>query len=73
MEDNGVGRKKHNGDAEKEDNGYGMQMRSDRIRLFNNEKIASVQITDLFLDEKPAGTRELGDVQRSHHCSRKAR
>jgi LytS/YehU family sensor histidine kinase len=57
IEDNGVGRRGKNGDTEKQMNGYGMQMSKDRIRLFNEEEIASVQITDLESEGRPAGTR----------------
>jgi ligand-binding sensor domain-containing protein len=56
IEDNGTGRK-NNGDQEKRENGYGMQMSSDRIRLFNNEEMASVSVTDLQVGDKPAGTK----------------
>ncbi|MBK9103918.1 MAG: histidine kinase [Saprospiraceae bacterium] len=57
IEDNGVGRKAVNGDSKKDSNGYGMQISSDRVRLFNNEEIASVHITDLEINGMPAGTR----------------
>ena len=57
IEDNGVGRKQVNGDSSKDNNGYGMQISSDRVRLFNNEEIASVIITDLQANGLPAGTR----------------
>jgi len=58
IEDNGVGRKGINEDAPKKQGaGYGMQISSDRIRLFNNEDIASVHITDLEANGQPAGTR----------------
>ena len=57
IEDNGVGRKQMNGDLSKDNHGYGMQISSDRVRLFNNEEIASVIVTDLEADGLPAGTR----------------
>jgi LytS/YehU family sensor histidine kinase len=57
IEDNGVGRKEKNGEGQMEGKGYGMQMSNDRIRLFNNEEIASVQITDLVSKGQPQGTR----------------
>jgi len=57
VEDNGVGRKATNGDTQQEGKSYGMQISSDRIRLFNNEEIASVLITDLETAGKPSGTR----------------
>ncbi len=57
IEDNGVGRKQVNGDSLKDKNGYGMQISSDRVRLFNNEDIASVIVTDLEENGLAAGTR----------------
>lgn len=57
IEDNGVGRKFSTGEKSKNVEGYGLQMSSDRIRLFNNEEIASVLITDLVADGRPSGTR----------------
>ncbi len=57
IEDNGVGRKAINGDSKKQSSGYGMQISSDRVRLFNDEEIASVHITDLEANGQPAGTR----------------
>jgi hypothetical protein len=46
-----------NGDADKHQKGYGMQMSSDRVRLFNNEDVASVVVRDLERDGMPTGTR----------------
>lgn len=57
IEDNGVGRNAVKGDSKKDSNGYGMQISSDRVRLFNKEEIASVQITDLETNGVPGGTR----------------
>ena len=57
IEDNGVGRNSVKNDLRKGSNGYGMQISSDRVRLFNKEEIASVQITDLETNGVPAGTR----------------
>ena len=57
IEDNGVGRKKGNGDLHKDIQEYGMQMSNDRVKLFNDEKVASVQITDLESNGQPSGTR----------------
>jgi len=56
IEDNGVGRN-NNGSANRDGKGYGMQMSNDRIRLFNDEEIASVQVTDLQTEGQPSGTR----------------
>ena len=35
---------------------YGMEMSHDRIKLFNKEEEASVQIKDLYINNSPAGT-----------------
>jgi hypothetical protein len=57
IEDNGVGRihmqQGHSGHKVS----YGMQMSSDRIRLFNKEENASVKIIDLVDKGIPSGTR----------------
>lgn len=58
IEDNGAGRSAvlTNG----HDNGkrsYGMQMSQDRVKLFNQEDQASIQITDLYTNGEPSGTR----------------
>jgi len=57
VEDNGVGRKNTIKDPTNEKKSYGMEMSSERIRLFNNEVHASVTITDLEADGIPSGTR----------------
>jgi sensor histidine kinase YesM len=56
IEDNGVGRKSIKQNSGNGNSGYGMQMSMDRIKLFNEEEIASVEVTDLISDGKPAGT-----------------
>jgi len=57
IEDNGVGRKGIKGDARKGAGGDGLQISSDRVRLFNDEEIASVKIIDLETGGIPSGTR----------------
>ena len=58
--DNGVGR---NGkvdqmqDPKKQKQAYGMQISNDRVRIFNNEEKASVQITDLENNGEQCGTK----------------
>lgn len=56
IEDNGVGRKSLNGHNHHEGPGYGMQIGNDRVRLFNKEEMASVNITDRKSNGEPAGT-----------------
>ncbi|MBS0029294.1 sensor histidine kinase [Chitinophaga sp. 22321] len=56
IEDNGVGRDTLK-NGRKHDHSYGMQMSGDRVKFFNNEEYASVVITDLKNEGKPAGTR----------------
>ena len=57
VEDNGVGRKAVAAAPKLEKQSYGMQMTSDRVKLFNKENKPSVEITDLVSDGQPAGTR----------------
>lgn len=57
IEDNGVGRNTFNGQLQKEKLSYGIDMSNDRVKLFNNEEKASVQITDLLDNDKLAGTK----------------
>ncbi|HZV68615.1 MAG TPA: two-component regulator propeller domain-containing protein [Saprospiraceae bacterium] len=57
IEDNGVGRSHvQNGHSDNKVS-YGMQMSSDRVKLFNQEENASVEITDLVNKGISSGTR----------------
>jgi ligand-binding sensor domain-containing protein/two-component sensor histidine kinase len=55
IEDNGVGREALKKDARRRS--YGMEMSSDRVKLFNRQAQAPVTVTDLQIDGRPAGTR----------------
>ena len=55
--DNGVGRNSGNKKVQKDKVSYGIEMSNERVRLFNNEEKASVEIIDLFETGKPTGTR----------------
>jgi len=55
--DNGIGRKAAGAIIHNKETHYGMQMSYDRIKLFNKETIASVQIDDLCDNVIPRGTR----------------
>ena len=57
IEDNGVGRSFHENKTASEKTSYGIEMTNDRVKLFNNEEKASIQITDLMENNKPSGTR----------------
>lgn len=57
IEDNGVGRSATKTNIRRENISYGMAMTRDRVKLFNKETDASVQITDLEENDQPAGTR----------------
>ena len=57
IEDNGVGRNSTRKESPNEKKSYGMEMSSERIRLFNDEEHASVKITDLEENGIPSGTR----------------
>ena len=57
IEDNGVGRNTFNSQTPKEKLSYGIDMSNDRVKLFNNEEKASVQIIDLTDNGNPVGTK----------------
>ena len=57
IEDNGVGRGTFTHQIQKEELSYGIDMSNERVKLFNKEEKASVQIIDLFKEGKPAGTK----------------
>jgi hypothetical protein len=54
--DNGIGRVAAGKFMQNKTSHYGMQMSTDRIKLFNKEKSASVIIKDLVEQEQPVGT-----------------
>ncbi|MEO8109161.1 MAG: two-component regulator propeller domain-containing protein [Ginsengibacter sp.] len=57
VEDNGVGRNANRNQLQKNKISYGIDMSTERVKLFNNEEQSSVYITDLFAYGKPAGTK----------------
>ena len=57
VEDNGVGRYAQSNSLKKEKQSYGLQITNDRVKLFNDEANASVEITDLSENGQPTGTR----------------
>lgn len=57
IEDNGVGRNAEGHRVQKEKRSYGIEMSQERVKLFNREEKASVQIHDLAAAGKPAGTK----------------
>jgi len=57
IEDNGVGRTHAQNGHSNNKVSYGMEMSSDRVKLFNQEENASVVITDLVDNGSSAGTR----------------
>ncbi|MBI3235212.1 MAG: histidine kinase, partial [Bacteroidetes bacterium] len=54
--DNGIGREAAGKIMQNKESHYGMEMSHDRIKLFNKEEEASVQIKDLYSNNIPAGT-----------------
>lgn len=56
IQDNGVGRGTGMSGLEHEKKSYGMEMSTERIRLFNQEAKASVEITDLKTNGEAGGT-----------------
>ncbi len=57
VEDNGVGRHAPDHVQPKEKQSYGIEMSNERVKLFNKEEKASVEITDLKDNGAPAGTK----------------
>lgn len=57
VEDNGIGRNNLTNHVQKNKLSYGIDMSNERVKLFNREEKASVQITDLFSKGKPSGTK----------------
>ncbi len=57
VEDNGVGRNTNVKQLQKNKISYGIDMSTERVKLFNNEEQSSVYITDLFAFGKSAGTK----------------
>ncbi|MDQ6761429.1 MAG: histidine kinase [Bacteroidota bacterium] len=57
VEDNGVGRNNFSNSMQKNKLSYGIDMSNERVKLFNREEKASVQITDLFSKGKASGTK----------------
>ncbi len=57
IEDNGIGRYNNETQLQKNKISYGIAMSMERVKLFNNDEQASVHITDLFANGKPAGTK----------------
>ncbi|MEO6316298.1 MAG: histidine kinase [Chitinophagaceae bacterium] len=57
--DNGVGRKASAQMQSHKGKSYGIEMTYERIKLFNKEVTPSVEITDLYKNENPAGTNVL--------------
>jgi len=55
--DNGIGRIAAREIMQNKESHYGMQMSYDRIKLFNKEETASVQVNDLYNKDIPAGTK----------------
>ncbi len=54
--DNGVGRSATAGLNRHNHQSYGVEMSTERIRLFNDETVSSVKIEDLYENGQPAGT-----------------
>jgi LytS/YehU family sensor histidine kinase len=57
IEDNGIGRDRQKKTSYQGNGSYGMEMTLERVKLYNGEENASVEITDLFSNGVPAGTK----------------
>ena len=56
IKDNGIGRKAASNFHQVKELSYGMQLSSDRIRLFNNDGKENVEVIDLYESEIATGT-----------------
>jgi ligand-binding sensor domain-containing protein/anti-sigma regulatory factor (Ser/Thr protein kinase) len=56
IEDNGIGRQAAKLISQTKESSYGMDMSIERIKLFNNEKVSSIKIVDLFEHGMVLGT-----------------
>lgn len=57
IQDNGVGRAFHSKKSVPEKTSYGIEMTNDRVKLFNKQEKASIEIIDLMSGNQPNGTR----------------
>ena len=57
IQDNGIGRAAAKSIIQNKDTSYGVDMSLNRIKLFNQEKTASVQINDLYENGNASGTK----------------
>ena len=57
IEDNGIGRVAAAKLTKSEHSSYGMQISNDRIKMFNEEESASINIDDLYNGEQAVGTK----------------
>ena len=57
IEDNGIGRQAASQIVQTKESSYGIDMSNERIKLFNNESTASVQMQDLANNGQATGTR----------------
>ena len=55
--DNGIGREAAEKIMQNKESHYGMQISSDRVKLFNKEEHASLEVTDLYNETIAAGTK----------------
>lgn len=57
VNDNGIGREAAKQMGTGKDKSYGLEISYERVKLFNKETVPSVEIEDLYENDKPAGTR----------------
>ncbi len=55
--DNGIGRAAAKMVAQNKESSYGMDMSMERVKLFNKEAVASIEINDLYAQGQAAGTQ----------------
>jgi type II secretory pathway pseudopilin PulG len=57
VKDNGIGRAAASQMGSNKDKSYGMEMTYERVKLFNRETTASIEIEDLYENNRPRGTQ----------------
>ncbi len=63
IQDNGIGREASKLIRQSKESSYGMDMSVERIKLFNQQSTASIEIIDLYEHNKPSGTKIIAHLK----------
>ena len=63
IQDNGIGREAARLIRQSKESSYGMDMSVERIKLFNQQTMASIEIIDLYDHNKPTGTKIIAHLK----------